>query len=201
MRLIIIDGLDGAGKDTHAILIRERYEKKGDQVILRSHPESDNNYGIKAKVSLLGEGKINYIKATIYYALDVMRSIKLYHRKGDTLIVVRYLMGVAYLPMPIAKIFYGFFSKILPTSEYMFFLDVEPEESLRRISTRAEREMFENYEDLLKVRKKALKLANKWNIINTSRSIDEVQEQIDKILDNLDNGKKKIELEKISSNN
>ncbi len=201
MRLIIIDGLDGAGKDTHANLIRDRYLEKGDNVILRSHPESDNSYGINAKVSLLGEGKINYIKATIYYALDVMRSIKIYHGRGDTLIFVRYLMGVAYLPMPLAKIFYGFFSKILPTSEYMFFLDVEPEESLRRIATRAEKEMFENYEDLLKVRKKALKLANNWNIINTSRSIEEVQEQIDRILDNLDNGKKNRETDTISTGN
>ncbi len=201
MRLIIIDGLDGAGKDTHANLIRDRYLEKGDNVILRSHPESDNSYGINAKVSLLGEGKINYIKATIYYALDVMRSIKIYHGRGDTLIFVRYLMGVAYLPMPLAKIFYGFFSKILPTSEYMFFLDVEPEESLKRIATRAEKEMFENYEDLLKVRKKALKLANNWNIINTSRSIEEVQEQIDRILDNLDNGKKNRETDTISTGN
>ncbi|KYC53284.1 MAG: thymidylate kinase [Candidatus Methanofastidiosum methylothiophilum] len=189
MRLIIIDGLDGAGKDTHANLIQERYLKKGDSVILRSHPEDDNPLGIKAKNSLLGEGKLNYIKASIYYALDVIRSIRLYHDKSDTLIVVRYLMGVAYLPLPLAKIFYKFFSTILPTSEYMFFLDVDPDESLKRISKRNEKEMFENLNDLVKVREKALKLAKNWNIINTCQSINEVQKQIEIILDTLDNGK------------
>ena len=109
MRFIIIDGLDGAGKDTHANLIQQRYLDKGNTVILRSHPEDDNSFGIKAKKSLLGKGKLNYIKASFYYALDVIRSVRLYQGKGDTLILVRYLMGVAYLPLPLAKLFYKFF--------------------------------------------------------------------------------------------
>ncbi len=192
MRFIIIDGLDGAGKDTHAELIRKRYLEKGDSVILRSHPEEDNSFGRKAKNSLLGKGKLNYIKASIYYALDVIRSVRMYAGKGDTLILVRYLMGVAYLPLPLAKLFYKFFSTILPTSDYMFFLDVEPQESLNRISKRNEKEMFENLDDLIKVREKALKLVNNWNIINTGYSIEHVQKQIEKILDNLDNGKNKV---------
>lgn len=192
MRFIIIDGLDGAGKDTHANLIRNRYLNKGDKVILRSHPEDDNNFGIKAKSSLLGEGKLNYIKASIYYAFDVIRSVRKYYGKGDeTLIVVRYLMGVAYLPLPLAKLLYKFFATILPTSKYMFFLDVEPQESLKRLAKRNEKEMFENLEDLVKVREKALKLASNWNIINTCYSIEEVQKQIEVILDTLDNGKDK----------
>ena len=182
MRFIIIDGLDGAGKDTHAELIRKRYLEKGDSVILRSHPEEDNSFGRKAKNSLLGKGKLNYIKASIYYALDVIRSVRMYAGKGDTLILVRYLMGVAYLPLPLAKLFYKFFSTILPTSDYMFFLDVEPQESLNRISKRNEKEMFENLDDLIKVREKALKLVNNWNIINTGYSIEHVQKQIEKIL-------------------
>jgi hypothetical protein len=42
-------------------------------------------------------------------------------------------MGTAYLPFPIAKFAYKFFKTFLPTSEYMFFLDVSPDEALRRI--------------------------------------------------------------------
>ena len=39
MRLIIVDGLDGVGKDTHAQLIKERYEKNGyrDKSLLQDH--------------------------------------------------------------------------------------------------------------------------------------------------------------------
>jgi dTMP kinase len=186
MRFIVVDGLDGSGKDTHANLIQKRYLEKGEEVIIRTHPSNDNNYGIKAKKALLGRGKLNKIIASVYYAADVIRSVHLYYGKGDTLIMVRYLMGVAYLPLPLAKLLYKFFSLILPTSDFMFFLDVEPEESLRRLSEREEHEMFENMDDLIKVRSKQLELAKDWRIINTCGTIEHVHHQIDHILDSID---------------
>lgn len=193
MRFIIIDGLDGAGKDTHARLIVEKYTSQGEKVIFRSHPESDNKYGLKAKEALLGEGKINHVKASIYYALDVIRSLRLYHKKNantDTLIFSRYLLGVAYLPNPLGKILYKLLAAILPTTSYMFFLDVTPEESLRRVSEREEHEMFENIDDLVKTREKALKLVDDWHIISTCGSIENVQNTIDALLDNIDQNNK-----------
>ncbi len=78
MRLIIVDGLDGVGKDTHAQLIRQRYEKKGEKVNVRSHPESDNFFGRTAKKALLGKGKINQLKASLFYAMDVLYSVRRY---------------------------------------------------------------------------------------------------------------------------
>ena len=193
MRFIVVDGLDGAGKDTQARKIMERYKEMGEAVIMRSHPESDNKYGRKAKEALLGKGKKNHIMASLYYALDVIRSIRKYYGKSDTFIVVRYLVGVAYLPLPLARILYKFFETFLPTSEYMFFLDVEPEELLRRIENRVEgrgeKEMFENMEELEKVRKKALKLVKGWHIIDANRSIEEIQEEIGSILDGIDKHK------------
>jgi len=186
MRFIIIDGLDGSGKDTHANLILEKYISKGENVILRTHPSNDNTYGLKAKNALLWHGKINHIMASVYYALDVIRSVRIYHGKGETVIMVRYLMGVAYLPFPIARLLYSFFSMVLPTSNYMFFLDVEPDELLKRLLKRNKHEMFENLNDLIKVRGKALELAKDWHIINTGNSIEQAQIEINKILDCLD---------------
>ncbi len=46
-------------------LIKQRYEEKGEKVIVRSHPESDNFYGRTAKKALLGQGKINRLKASV----------------------------------------------------------------------------------------------------------------------------------------
>jgi dTMP kinase len=186
MRYIIIDGLDGSGKDTQANLIREKYLLKGERVVLRTHPADDNRYGIKAKKALLGRAKINHIQASMYYALDVIRSVRLYSKKGETIIMVRYLMGVAYLPFPIAKLLYTFFSFVLPTSNYMFFLDVEPDELLNRLLKRNEHEMFENLNDLVKVRGKALELAKDWHIIHTGNSVEHTKFEINKILDSLD---------------
>ena len=166
MRFIVVDGLDGSGKDTHAKLIAEKYLSKDESVIVRFHPSEDNSYGIKAKKALLGHGKLNHIMASLYYAMDVIRSVRMYKESADTVIMVRYLMGVAYLPMPVAKLPYKFFITILPTSEYMFFLDVEPEILMKRLSARSEKEMFENLKDLRKVRSKALNLTDGWHIID-----------------------------------
>jgi dTMP kinase len=158
----------------------------GDSVILRSHPETDNPFGRRAKRALLGRGKLNRIRASVYYALDVIRSIRHYYGSTETFIVVRYLVGVAYLPPGLARIAYRFFVAFLPTSRYMFFLDVTPEEAVKRMATRDEKEMFENREELVKVRKTARALVSSWHVIDTSGSIADTQKAIAHILNCLD---------------
>jgi dTMP kinase len=188
MRLIIIDGLDGVGKDTHARLIKKRYEEKGERVIIRSHPESDNFYGKKAKKALLGKGKINKFRAAVFYMLDVQRSVKKYYGKKDydTLIMVRYLMGTAYLSPRLSKIAYRFFAGFVPTSKYMFFLDASPDKLLERVKEREEKEMFETLDELANVRKKALALAENWNIVDTAQSVEDTYAHMEKMLNKLD---------------
>ena len=67
----------------------------------------------------------------------------------------------------------------LPTSEYMFFLDVSPEESLRRIGSRNEdTEMFENKESLIKARNKSRKFTYNWNVVDGDRSVEEISNEI-----------------------
>ncbi len=191
MRFVVIDGLDAAGKDTHARMIKEKYESRGERVILRSHPSSDNIFGYRARQALLCRGKMSRLEASAFYAMDVIRSVKKYHGKADTVIFVRYLCGTAYLPYPMAKGFYRLFSKLLPTTDYMFFLDVEPDIAIERINGRDDTQMFENIDSLEKVRNRALRIANDWHIIDTSRPIDKVQGDIHNILEKLDNGHKR----------
>jgi len=189
MRLIIVDGLDGVGKDTHAKLIKDRYEEMGEKVVLRSHPESDNFFGKKAKKALFGKGKIDKLKASVFYMVDVLRSIKKYYGKKeyDTLIMVRYLMGTAYLPQRLAKIAYDLFENFVPTSDYMFFLDASPIKLLKRFEERDELEMFETLDELVKVRKKALLLAESWNIIDTTGTVEATFSHIENVLEKIDN--------------
>ncbi len=188
MRFIVVDGLDGSGKDTQAHLIKKRYESWGETVLIRSHPERDNYYGKEAKKALLGKGKLNHFKASIFYALDVIYSIRKFYKKRGigTFIIVRYLIGVAYLPFFLARILYKIFSTFLPMSPYMFFLDVPPQESLRRLTNRSEREMFENLQELRHVRHKALQLVQEWHIIDGNHSIQQTYDQIASILNSLD---------------
>ena len=92
-------------------------------------------------------------------------------------------MAVVYLPNVINVIIYKIVSFILPTSNYMFFLDVTPEESLKRIDSRSEdTEMFENIEELKKARNKSKKVIYEWNVINADDSIASVNNEIKKKL-------------------
>lgn len=193
MRLVIIDGLDGVGKDTHGELIAQYYKDNGEQVIVRSHPAVDNYFGRKAKEALFHQGTMSKIKASVFYMLDVLRSIRRYYHpnKKGTLIMVRYLMGTAYLPKKLVRFGYTFFSHFVPTSPYMFFLDASSEEILTRIQSRADHEIFETYDALEKVRKKAMLLLDRWYIIDTSGSIDDTFAALCLILADLDKKEKK----------
>ena len=157
-------------------------------MIVRSHPSSDNFFGRKAKTALLAKGKLNQLKASMFYAMDVLHSLRHYYRhpKSDTLVMVRYLMGTAYLPRRLAPVGYHFFEKFVPTSRYMFFLDASPEDLAQRMKQRQETEMFETLEAFVKVRSKALLLAKGWFIVNTSRPLEETASKIAGILDVLD---------------
>lgn len=180
-KFIVIDGLDGCGKDTQVNLLADMYEKKGRNVTIRSHPCSDNKFGIKSKQALLKTGKLNHIKATIYYGLDAIRSVHMYYYNKDTdvLIFSRYTMAVAYLPNAINLLVYKIVSFILPKSDCMFFLDVSPEESLKRIKARnEEEEMFENIDALREARSKTTKVTYEWNVIPADDSPEIISKKI-----------------------
>jgi dTMP kinase len=180
--LIIIDGLDASGKSTQGLNLARSLKKNVRTVYLRIHPSDDNFFGVKAHQFLYQKGKSAHFASAIFYRLDVVRSILIYSwQKYDYIIFVRYLMGTAYLPSPFHKMAYYFFASTVPTSEFMFFLDVRPEDAERRIrQTRSQFEMFENLEQLRKIRRKALMLASlgKWRIIDAGKSIAEVEMEI-----------------------
>lgn len=89
------------------------------------------------------------------------------------------------MPSPLHRIAYCFFALIVPTSDFMFFLDVEPHEAYRRIQLARERqEMFENLGELEQTRRKALSLAviGNWKIIDANRRVAKVEGEIRKLL-------------------
>jgi len=182
LTFIVIDGLDASGKSTQALRLCKVLNSRGKTVYMRFHPSNDNFFGVKAKQFLYSRGKSAHFASALFYMVDVIRSILLYSwRSYDYIIFVRYLMGTAYLPSPLHKIAYHFFSSIVPKSNSMFFIDTSPEESYRRIQrTRKKREMFESINKLKQVRVKALSLAliDSWKIINGDKSIEEIEKEI-----------------------
>jgi dTMP kinase len=181
--LVVIDGLDASGKSTQALRLEKSLRKHAKTAFLRIHPSNDNFFGTEARHFLYQRGKGAHFASAIFYMLDVVRSIMLFSwQKYDYVIFVRYLMGTAYLPSPIHRIAYQFFASVVPKSNYMFFLDVSPQEADKRIrQTRNETEMFESLEELKKMRRKALTLAlmDRWTIIDAGQPISEVEKDIE----------------------
>ena len=197
-RFIAIDGLDGSGKDTQARLIKEKYEKEG-TVIIRSHPTSDNFFGRKSKSALQSKkSKLNKIIATLCYGADAIRSVIKYYGKADTVIFVRYTLAVSYLKKSISVPVYKLVCFAPPVSEYFFYLDVSPEVLMERVKKRNDTaEVFENYDDFVKVRAKAEPVLYNWHVIPANDSPEEIFKRIETILDELDqkllNEPKKLE--------
>ncbi|MCQ2972434.1 MAG: thymidylate kinase [archaeon] len=186
MKLIVFDGLDGCGKDTQAKIVYEHYAKQGKNVVLRSHPSKDNFFGRQSKAALERTGKVNKALATVFFGADAIRSvIKYSHKKDiDILIFSRYVLAVMYLPSSIKEPVYKFVCKVLPVSKYMFFLDISPEVSLKRIRSRNEKEeMFENKEAMIECRQKAESVLYNWNVINADGTPDEIAAEISSILE------------------
>jgi len=183
---VIVDGLDASGKSTQAFRLCNFLRNHGKTVHLRFHPSNDNFLGVKAKQFLYLKGKGAHFAAAFFYMVDVIRSILLYSwQRYDYVVFVRYLMGTAYLPSPLHMIAYHFFAFIVPTSNFMFFLDVSPEEAYRRIrQARNKREMFESLEELKQIRRKALSLAlmDKWKIVNANKPVKSIEKEIRKSL-------------------
>ena len=182
MTFIVIDGLDGSGKSTQAELICRRIAEGGGSYVLRAHPSGDNFFGRLGRGYLLMEGKTAKIAASLFYMLDVIRSILLYWwRPVDYVVFVRYLMGTAYLPSPLHRVAYLFFLRAVPTSSHMYFIDVSPAEAHHRIETnRSQKEMFESLEKLEEIREKVLELAGdgRWVILDGDQPMMNVNRQL-----------------------
>ena len=178
--------MDASGKSTQALQLSTFLSRKGKTVCVRSHPSSDNFFGLKTKQFLYCSGKSAHFASAFFYMADVIRSILLYSwRKYDYLIFVRYLMGTAYLPSPLHSIAYRFFALVVPKPGAMLFLDIPPDEARRRIvGARKNHEVFEQINELKKVRAKGLFLAliDKWVIIRADRPIAEVGIDLRRIL-------------------
>jgi dTMP kinase len=175
LRLIVIDGLDGSGKDTQALKLKDHLTGKGERVVLRIHPSPDNGFGRLAKRALTKGGTLQRSLATLFYGLDVVRSVLLHCRGDGTVIFVRYTMACAYLPRPLIRPVYAIVNALLPKSEEMFFLDVTPEEALRRVRLRGEeREMFETLPHMEKARARAMLIAANWKVVDGNPAPDVV---------------------------
>lgn len=190
IRWIVVDGIDGSGKNTIARMIGDHYCERGERVFMVAHP-SDGRFGKISRIALQGTGRAMEVTATIFYVFDVLSSVSRLRRlegKYQTVIFVRYLMGTAYLPETLAPKAYDFFSKLLPVPRRLLLVDIDPGVAMERISGRDKRwEMFENLESLVKVRGNVLKLASdEWDVVENSGDLEATYSSVMEVIDRWD---------------
>lgn len=190
-QFIVVDGGDGCGKDTQAKFIARYYHNKGFKVRIRGHPSIDNTFGRRTKRALEKGGKKGHLVAALFYAIDVIRSLVKFfrHNKYEVIIFSRYLLGVCYLPTSLIFFGYNFFSRLLPTSQYFFYLDVTPVIARERIQSRGGK--YEMFESLNRLRKMQMKMRivtqrNQWYRIDGNPMPSVVWSQIRQVLVKLD---------------
>lgn len=191
LRWIVVDGIDGSGKSTFAAWIKEHYQQRGEDVLVRIHP-SPSWLGRRARRSLEGEGGLLRLVATLFFIMDVLDSVRRLRRDAKdhhTIVFVRYLMATAYLPEPLAPLGYDFFAKLLPVPKRLLLADVEPMVAHRRIQERRHaKEMFEDIPSLEKARRKIRMLARRgdWKIIDNNGPTLSAKETLLELLDEWD---------------
>jgi dTMP kinase len=190
MRWIVVEGIDGSGKNTMAHWIVEHYQSRGEKVLIRPHP-SERWTGRVTRRFLEGRGRMRRTGASVFYILDVLgslRRLKRDRRHYGTIVFVRYLLGTAYLPEQLVGPSHALFSHLLPVPRRLLLVDIDSAVASDRIKARMEpREMFENPESLGKARRRMRMLAGEdWAVIDNGQGRDAARSALEALLERWD---------------
>ncbi len=189
---VVVDGLDGAGKDTVAGVLATLLAARERTVAVRSHP-SQNVFGRLSRAALLSRGPVARLFATACFGADALTSTALLGRllrKHDVVVFVRYLLSAAYLPASLSRPVHDLFASFLPTADVKVYVDTRPEIAMSRIRARAAgREMFETPEALDRVQRRAAALLDaSWVVLDNNGPLRATRAQIEGLLPRITGG-------------
>jgi len=180
--LIVIEGIDGAGKTTHARRLVRWLRKMGIQAHYTFEPTKGVIGRLLEKMAL--KRKVNVKVEALLFAADRIdhldKIIKPLLEKGSIVISDRYIhSSIAYQSITVGdQEWIEELNKFAEKPDLVILLDVDPEIGLRRIKRRRAR--FEKIEILEKVREKYLELAKRegFKVIDANREVNEVFEDV-----------------------
>lgn len=188
--LVSVEGIDGAGKTTHAKLLERDLESESCHTKYMHFPDYSTETGkILAKVmrdeyklsadALLGLFSVNRLECKS----QVEEAATLF----DAIVFDRYCeselaYGLAYdLPLN----WLVSLESQMPVADLVIVLDIDPRVGIQRAARRGRLDTFEKTEFLRKVRSNYLSLAasqaipkQEWQLIDSSREIEIVQKEI-----------------------
>ncbi len=189
-KFIVFEGIDGAGLTTQANLLEKALKKAGYKVVLTKEPTNGLIGGL-IRACLKNEWKTSLLSLQLLFAADrahhLEKEILPALKKGKIVICDRYLLStIAYGMISLEKEWLKFINSKFLQPDLTILLDLSVEVSLKRIKlSRFGAELFEKKEELRKVRKNYLKLAKEFPnvyVVDASRSIEEVHEEVKKLV-------------------
>ncbi len=190
--MIVFDGIDGCGKSTHARITSTRLCSSGYDVELLKEPTVESPAGKRLKEALESGKRPEPMEELRLFVEDRRWDVE--HRiipalkSGKIVVMDRYYYStVAYqgaLGLDMGMIMD--MNSFAPRPDMAFILDIEPEEGIKRIHRRRNRDYFEELEYLRKVREIFLSMKDmaEVRIIDSSRGIEGTEAKIIEILGN-----------------
>ena len=193
---IVLEGLDGCGTTTQTALLAEKLEKAGIQAVSTNEP---TNLSIGRFIRSVLQKKESVDPFTLALLFSADRNEHVYGKNGivehteagKMVICDRYLFSsLAYQSLFIDYETVADLNRYYPLPEYLFYIDLSPEECQERMAARGEEaELFERLELQRKIEanyKKTLALLSgskmKTIIIDGRSPIQEIHRQICKVL-------------------
>ena len=161
-RFIVFEGIDGSGKSTHAVLLKERLEREGYRVFLTCEP-TEGEAGVLLRRCLTGEADLPeqalaglFMTDRIDHILNAKTGILRHIEAGEIVLCDRYYFSSfayngSYAPMEwVIEI--NRVARETLSPDLTLFLGIDPERFLSRIGDRGATERYEKTEVLRKVR-------------------------------------------------
>ena len=183
-RIIVLEGIDKAGKGTQCTLLYNALKKTGMDCIILDFPDYSTTIGKEIRLFL--DGRRSYSKEVQHLLLSVNRwekkeDIEKIRKSGTMIIMDRYYQS---------NLVYGLshnldlnwlinLDKGLPQEDLVIILEIDPETSYKRVHHN--RDIFEkNLEFLLTVKQNYRKLAKvyEWEIINGEEKVEQIHNKI-----------------------
>ena len=201
-RLIVLEGIDGAGKTTQAERLAAHLRAQGRQVVRTAEPTSFPT-GVALREALSGRIKKSECEMAAMFVLDRIahnihptEGIEAILSDGADMICDRYYYStLAYQGQSTDYAWVRAMNLSCPEirrPDLCIYLDLTPEQSLERIRKGRDRvEIYENAETLERVRRSFFAvfddplMTDRVVVVNAYRSPEEIAEEIAKIVDSL----------------
>ncbi|MBQ9760965.1 MAG: dTMP kinase [Clostridia bacterium] len=201
-RFIVFEGIDGAGKTTQIELLEKRLKEQGRRVFRTAEPTESVTGGM-LRDALAGISKRTACEMAALFTLDrIFHNVNPVHgiekmlADGIDVICDRYYYStLAYQGSEIRGDWAFDMNLNCPEirrPDVCLFLDLTPEQSMERISKgRVTQEIYETHEKLEQVRRKFYSVFERLDeeehivIVDASKSIDEIAEEIYLIVNTL----------------